>query len=92
MLDPVIPPEWKEFSITYRRGGTLYKMTVENPDGAGQGVSWIEIDGMRHSTPYFDVQDDKGMHTVRVRLGGSTRLPRTDTDEFSRSESLIDQK
>jgi len=92
MLDPVIPPEWKEFSITYRRGGTLYTMTVENPDGAGQGVSWIEIDGMRHSTPYFDVQDDKGMHTVRVRLGGSTRLPRTDTDEFSRSESLIDQK
>jgi cyclic beta-1,2-glucan synthetase len=70
MIDPVIPPDWKHFSVSYRYGETSYEMTVENPDAVSRGVTWIELDGARISTPYFSLQDDKGRHTVRIRLGG----------------------
>jgi cyclic beta-1,2-glucan synthetase len=78
MIDPVIPPDWMQFSISYRFRETLYRMTVENPDKVGRGVLWIEMDGVQMSTPYFVLQDDKVQHAVRIRLGGKP-LPKEES-------------
>jgi cyclic beta-1,2-glucan glucanotransferase len=86
MVDPVIPPDWKQFSMSYRYGETLYEMNLENPDAVSRGVTWIELDGVRMSTPYFVLQDDKRKHTVRIRLGGQGKT--TQPEEAMRGIDL----
>jgi hypothetical protein len=34
-IDPCIPREWRRFEITYRHGGTVYRITVGNPAPRG---------------------------------------------------------
>ncbi|MEZ4413902.1 MAG: glucoamylase family protein [Gemmatimonadales bacterium] len=70
LLDPCIPAVWPTYSMTYRRGTTHYDIVVENPRGAGRGVTTLELDGVS-----LDVQDgvpltdDHQRHQVRVVLG-----------------------
>jgi cyclic beta-1,2-glucan synthetase len=68
---PVIPSEWKSFSLRYRYRDTWYDILVENPDGVGHGVAWIKVDGGQATGDYFTLHDDKTEHKVIVRLGGS---------------------
>jgi cyclic beta-1,2-glucan synthetase len=63
MIDPVIPPDWKHFSVSYRYEETSYEMTVENPDAISRVFD--RTDGARISTHFM--QDDKE-DTVRIRL------------------------
>ena len=37
-VDPTIPNDWPRFELSYRRGGTTYTITVENPEGVSRGV------------------------------------------------------
>jgi cyclic beta-1,2-glucan synthetase len=43
-IDPCIPRDWKSFKVTYRHGGTRYRISVENPKGVCRGVSRIILD------------------------------------------------
>ena len=69
-IDPCIPKEWKRFEIAYRHGGTLYRITVENPKGVCRGVARVTLDG----TPLpkealVPLTDDAREHQVQVVLG-----------------------
>jgi len=69
-IDPCIPREWKRFEIAYRHGGSLYRITVENPKGVCRGVSSVSLDG----TPLLGeglvpLSDDGREHRVRVLIG-----------------------
>ena len=44
-IDPVIPSDWKKFSVTRRFRGTNYRINVFNPDGVESGIIKIEVDG-----------------------------------------------
>jgi len=69
-IDPCIPPEWKHFEITYRHGGTLYRITVENPSGVSRGVSRVSLDGSPLSgDALIPLSDDGSEHRVQVVLG-----------------------
>ena len=69
-LDPCIPRAWKGFEIAYRHGGTLYRITVENPKGVCRGVSRISLDGTELSgEALVPLCDDGSEHRVRVLLG-----------------------
>ena len=47
LVDPCIPKNWKEFSVTrVYRGGT-YRIRVENRRGVEKGIKSITIDGQR---------------------------------------------
>ena len=62
--------EWKRFEITYRHGGTLYRITVENPNGVCRGVSGVSLDGTLLSGEGLVPLSDDGLeHRVRVVLG-----------------------
>ena len=69
-IDPCIPKEWERFEIAYRHGDTLYRITVENPNGVCRGVSRVSLDG----TPLpgealVPLTDDAREHDVQVVLG-----------------------
>ncbi len=68
-LDPVIPAGWPGFTLRCRLRSACYEIRVENPDHAGRGVAWVEVDGQRQSGQAFALKDDGGTHAVIVRLG-----------------------
>lgn len=46
-IDPCIPSDWKEFSVTRKWRGGVYNIHVTNPDGVHKGVREIIADGMK---------------------------------------------
>jgi cyclic beta-1,2-glucan synthetase len=69
-VDPCIPRDWKRYEITYRYGGALYRITVENPNGVCRGVSQMTLDGAALSSEArVPLRDDGSEHRVEVRLG-----------------------
>jgi cyclic beta-1,2-glucan synthetase len=69
-IDPCIPREWKRFEITYRHGGSLYRISVENPKGVCRGVSRLSLDETPLSgDALIPLSDDGSEHRVQVVLG-----------------------
>jgi cyclic beta-1,2-glucan synthetase len=69
-IDPCIPRRWERFAITYRHGGSVYRIQVENPKGISRGVSQIQLDGEQlPGDALIPLCDDGREHRVDVRLG-----------------------
>jgi cyclic beta-1,2-glucan synthetase len=68
-IDPVVPTDWREFTIRYRYKSTSYAVSVENPDGVEHGVAWLEVDGIRIPDLVIGLYDDGCKHSVTVCLG-----------------------
>jgi cellobiose phosphorylase len=45
LIDPCIPKNWKEYSVTRIYRGARYHITVKNPDGVSKGVKCLTING-----------------------------------------------
>ena len=45
LVDPVIPAEWKGFTVTRKFRGNTYVITVKNPHGRQRGVQKLLVDG-----------------------------------------------
>ena len=77
-VDPVIPPDWDGFNIRYRRGKSLYNITVENPDNVGRGVVWYELDGQRLPDRMIPIEPVTSSleirHNIIVRMGAGPAL------------------
>lgn len=57
-VDPVIPPEWDGFSITYRFGSSIYHIQVKNPHHISRGGP----------NPSIPLVDDGQEHIVEIVL------------------------
>jgi cyclic beta-1,2-glucan synthetase len=68
-LDPVIPPEWPGFRITYRHGEAVYEIQVENPDRVSTGVASMEMDGRAIDDGVIPLERELVKHRVVVRMG-----------------------
>jgi cyclic beta-1,2-glucan synthetase len=70
-IDPCIPRSWKGFEITYRHGGTVYRITIENPNGVCRGVSQVSVDGevVQGAPLLAPLCDDGAAHHVKVVMG-----------------------
>jgi cyclic beta-1,2-glucan synthetase len=69
-LDPCIPRDWREYTISYRFGATLYEIVVKNPDGVMRGVRRIEVDGAAQDVERgVELIDDGRRRVVLVVLG-----------------------
>ena len=44
-IDPCIPRNWPNFSLTFKYHSTTYKIRVENPSACMKGVALMNIDG-----------------------------------------------
>jgi cyclic beta-1,2-glucan synthetase len=70
-IAPCIPPEWDQFRVVYRFGGSRYRIAVENPEHVQQGVRAVTLDGVNCEDREVPLMDDGGAHEVRVIMGTS---------------------
>ena len=73
-MNPCIPSEWKQFSIEYRHGDSVYAILVRNPHGAHTGIETVTVDGQPASGP-LPLVSDGVRHEVIVTMGASPRPP-----------------
>jgi len=46
IIDPAIPAEWKQYSMTRKFRGTVYTIKITNPKHRKSGVTEIKVDGL----------------------------------------------
>ena len=63
-LAPVLPPEWKPYTITYRFGKTTYRIAVRPSDN---GDAELTVDGLAQDTPVVALVDDGREHSAELR-------------------------
>ncbi|MGD0800252.1 MAG: hypothetical protein ABR906_02940, partial [Terracidiphilus sp.] len=68
IVDPCIPADWKEFSVTRQWRGATYNITVNNPHGVEKGVTAVTLDGSHVSGP-IKPQPVGSMHSIVVTMG-----------------------
>ena len=68
-IDPCIPSSVREFSVSRRYRGALYKITVHNPAGICSGVHSVLMDGAEIAGNVLPVQPDGKTVNVEVFLG-----------------------
>jgi cyclic beta-1,2-glucan synthetase len=68
-LDPVLPPEWPGFRITFRHGEAVYEIQVENPNHATRGVVSVQLDGRPIDDGVIPLERQLVKHRVVVRMG-----------------------
>lgn len=72
-MNPCIPATWKEFSLEYRYGSSVYNVAVRNPSGVEKGVVAVSVDGAKVSGA-IPLVDDGQSHAVVVTMGGESGL------------------
>jgi N,N'-diacetylchitobiose phosphorylase len=68
IIDPCIPADWPEFSVTRQWRGATFEITVRNPDGVEKGVRSMVLDGASHTGP-IPPQSQGSRHRVEVIMG-----------------------
>ena len=68
-VDPSIPAMWDGYSVEWRIGRTLYRISVTNPEHRCRGVQSAEVDGIAVDPAAIPLRDDGGTHDVAVVLG-----------------------
>lgn len=66
VLNPCVPADWPEYSVTYRFGATEYAISVVDPGGVQLHGATIEIDGVRQATDVIPLVDDGQQRRVVV--------------------------
>lgn len=67
-IAPCIPGSWKEFSISYKYGKSIYDIQVLNPSGLNTGVSHVAVDNKDIENGIIQLWDDGKEHKVRVTM------------------------
>jgi cyclic beta-1,2-glucan synthetase len=66
-IEPRAPASWKEYSIEYRHGGSVYAIAVHNEDGVTSGAVQVTIDGSVSPDGGIRLVDDGARHEVTVQ-------------------------
>lgn len=64
---PCVPADWQHYQMTYRFGGSLYRLAFERLEGSGR--LQLELDGQPLSDTHLPLTDDGREHQVVIRFG-----------------------
>mgnify|MGYP000953721793 CR=1 FL=1 len=69
IIDPCIPKDWSEFSVTRNFRNSIYHITVKNPNGVNKGIKQIICDDREIEGNKLPLVNDNKEHQVEVILG-----------------------
>lgn len=67
LIDPCVPADWKEFSMSRVWRGAKFEISVVNPDGVMKGVKEVYLDGVK--VDKIPAQTAGSRHDVKVVMG-----------------------
>jgi cellobiose phosphorylase len=68
-VNPCIPSEWKEITVTRRYRNSVYKIQILNPNGVCKGIVSTFIDGIQSGCNLLPAFNDGKEHDVIVTMG-----------------------
>jgi cyclic beta-1,2-glucan synthetase len=69
-IDPCVPRNWSNFSITFRYHSATYKIKVENPSSVTRGIALTRVDGrLLPGKATISLADDGAEHEILVVMG-----------------------
>lgn len=69
IVDPCIPSDWNEFTVTRIFRGTTYKISVKNPSHVCKGINSLLIDNITIDGNVIPVFTDGKVHAVEAIIG-----------------------
>lgn len=73
-LDPCIPQDWKEFSISREFRGKKLNIVVENPHGTQKGIKQLILNNQPLEGNFIPVEKLKEKNEVKVMMGLESRV------------------
>jgi cellobiose phosphorylase len=61
LIDPCVPEDWKEYSVTRIFRNTTYNITVINQSGSGSNVDFITVDGKKQKNNILSITQKKAV-------------------------------
>ncbi|VGO21517.1 GH36-type glycosyl hydrolase domain-containing protein [Pontiella sulfatireligans] len=68
-INPCIPADWKEYSMTREYRGATYQISVSNPDGVVKGVKSVTVNGVLIEGQVIDPSSVSGEAVVEIVMG-----------------------
>lgn len=68
-VDPCIPADFGDFTVTRRFRGAVYHLFISNPDHVEKGVKYLEIDGKQISGNLIPFEEGKKEYQVTIHMG-----------------------
>jgi len=65
LIDPCIPEDWKNYSVTRIFRNTTYNIGVINQSGSGSNVDYLTVDGNKQKNNILSITKKK---TVEVKV------------------------
>jgi cyclic beta-1,2-glucan synthetase len=68
-MDPCVPAMWPSYTVDWRYGRSLYRISVQNPEHRYRGVRTAELDNVRVDARAMPLHDDGETHVVNIVMG-----------------------
>ena len=65
-FNPCIPKEWKEYKIKYKYKGSIYNITIKNPEGKSTGIKKVLLNGKEVEEKVVMLHKNVGEQNVEV--------------------------
>lgn len=65
-FNPSISSEWKEYSIKYKFGESIYNIKIENPNQSTSGVKQVSLNGVVLEDKKIKLQNNGSVNEVVV--------------------------
>lgn len=65
-MEPCIPKEWKEYSIKYRFGKSIYNIKVKNENGKNTGIEKLLLNGREIEEKKILLNEDGGIFEIEA--------------------------
>ena len=69
IIDPAVPKDWDGFTVRRKFRGSVFEITVKNPDHVSSGVRTLSLNGKELPSNLVPVQEKKGNYKVVAILG-----------------------
>ena len=66
IMEPCIPTNWKEYSVQYHFGSSIYNIKVKNPNRKNTGVSNILLNGEEIKENKIKLQDNNSVNEIEI--------------------------
>ena len=67
-FNPCIPKDWKEYSIRYKFGRSIYNIIIKNPNEKNSGVVCFKVNGNEIKEKAIKLQDDGNIYEIEIEM------------------------